>query len=81
MDGFIAILGFGVLALVLILPTIVTLRQNKELDDFLKQQEVERQTLQEACAATKPFIEQIDIAIGEYSKYEIIHKLREETII
>jgi hypothetical protein len=28
----------------------------------------------------KPFIEQIDIAFGEYSQYEVVQKLRKETI-
>lgn len=30
--------------------------------------------------AIKPFIEQIDIALGEYATYDIVNKLREETI-
>lgn len=30
--------------------------------------------------AIKPFIEQIDIALGEYATYDIANKLREETI-
>lgn len=30
--------------------------------------------------AIKPFIEQIDIALGEYATYNVVNKLREETI-
>lgn len=54
---------------------------NKPMDDFYKQKEIEQQTIRESQIAVKPFIEQIDIALDEYAKYEIVHQLREETIM
>ena len=81
MDPIMFVLGVGVLFAVIGVPIIVTSHQHKKMDDFYKQKEIEQQTVRESQIAVKPFIEQIDIALGDYAKYEVVYQLREEIIM